>query len=291
MGSLLFRRLPVSIVIFAILLLCFTSGYSQPDWVDQDIPIFNQPEKVESDPGPEINDPFFAFCIALIEEDSLGQWTRDDIKTWIESTGRTSALPIDQLKYLERSALPAEEQLRSGIDTATRCIRLVMTEDLKVPLPFSIMGYHPGDLFVSQELTAIEWNLDHHILHADIDGPVRVSAKFLRALHLVEGWVVLDVDGWLDRLLGKKLDDTWFEAFVLARVEVIPDDQEDELNGMALGRSRKDRPLVGSFDFRKNKVLTNGRPVARILSGYVRPIVAPFEATVDSRAWSWPRGN
>ncbi len=279
------------IVIFITVLCCCVPGYAQPDWVDQDVPVYNHPTNEESDSGPEIYDPFFAFCIALIEGDSLGVWNRETITTWIDSTGRVSALPIDRLEYVERSKLPVSEHLRAGIDTATRRFKLVMTDDLKIPLPFSILGYHPGDLFVSRELTTIEWDLDHHILHADIDGPVRVNAKFLRALHLVDGWVVLDVDRWLDRLLGKKLDDTWFEAFIVARVEVIPEDQSDELNGMALGRSRKNRPLVGSFDFRHNKVLINGRPVARVLSGYVRPIVAPLETPTDSRAWSWPRGR
>ena len=98
--------------------------------------------------------------------------------------------------------------------------------------------------------------------------------------------MVLDADGLVDKLLGKKLDDTWTEAFVLARVDGAADPRENGLNGVALGRSRSGRPLSGAFDFRRDEVLPNGRPAARALSVLCRPVVAPYEQP-DPRAWSW----
>lgn len=282
------------LVAVALFLIGFiVPASAQPDWVHNDVPVFeiDVSGPAAGEAGPEILDPFFAFCIGLIEGDSLGVWNRGDIEAWIQNSGETSALPIDRIIRVERTELPASERETSGRERAWRRFRLVLDGDLQVPLPYSILGYHPGDLHVSRELAAIEWSLDHHELQADVNGPLRVSVKLLRALRLDEGWVVLDVDGWLDRLLGGKLDDTWFEAFVVARAKVTPDDGSDELVGMALGRSRKDRPLVGSFDFRRNKVLPNGLPVARVLSGYVRPIVAPLLWQANSRAWSWPLGR
>ena len=40
-----------------------------------------------------------------------------------------------------------------------------------------------------------------------------------------------------------------------------------------------------------DEVLPNGRPVARAMSGYSRPVVAPRVEPEDSRAWHWPRGR
>ncbi|NTV04296.1 hypothetical protein HGA89_05205 [bacterium] len=158
--------------------------------------------------------------------------------------------------------------------------------DLARPLPYSILGYHPGTLHVSRVLEALEWVLPGTSVRVDgPDGPeLRVGA--MHALRLEAGHVILDADGLVDRLLGKKLDDTWTEAFVLARVEGAADPRENGLNGVALGRARNGRPLSGAFDFRRDEVLPNGRPAARALSGLCRPVVAPYEQP-DPRAWSW----
>lgn len=241
---------------------------------------------------PEIRDPFFAFIVGLVEGDSLGVWTRAEIETWIASTGRPSKLPIDRLISVSR--LPTERPVLKRQYVARRRLRLVLDDDLELQLPYSILGYHPGTLHVSNVIATLEWELGSARLRHrddDDDDSLTLDCRDVRALRLDEGWVVLDVDGWLDRLLGRKLDDTWMEAFVLGRVTGGPDPDEDGLQGLALGRARNGRPLAGSFDFRRDEVLPNGRPVARALSGFARPVAAPYEESPDSRAWVWPRGR
>jgi hypothetical protein len=236
--------------------------------------------------GPEVRDPFFEFCVGLAEGDSLGAWTGVDLARRIAATGRRSKLPVEMVVRIERRAIPASEQPISRDRRATRRWRVELDADLSRPLPYSILGYHPGTLHVSRVLEAFEWIMPGASVRVDgPDGPeLRVGT--LHALRLEAGHVVLDADGLVDKLLGKKLDDTWTEAFVLARVDGAADPRENGLNGVALGRSRTGRPLNGAFDFRRDEVLPNGRPAARALSGLCRPVVAPYERP-DPRAWSW----
>ncbi len=239
---------------------------------------------------PEIRDPFFEFCVSVVEGDSIGVWTRDHIVEWMAATGRETRLPIDMVVSVERRAADAPK-IRYQYQARYEFI-LTLTDDLAVPLPYSILGYHPGTLHVSRTVLAREWDLRSPVIRFHDDGTdYELHCSSVRTLQVLDGWVVLDADGWLDRLLGKKLDDTWVEAFVLARTNGAPDPDEDGLQGLALGRARKGRALAGAFDFARDKVLPNGLPVARALSGVARPVAAPWEEPVDSRAWSWPRGR
>ncbi|MBK6900598.1 MAG: hypothetical protein IPH09_15545 [bacterium] len=235
---------------------------------------------------PEVRDPFFAFCVALAEGDSLGVWTGRELAARLAATGRRSKLPVESVVLMERREVPPALQPTHRDRRATRRWRVELDADLARPLPYSILGYHPGTLHVSRVLEALEWVLPGTSVRVDgPDGPeLRVGA--MHALRLEAGHVILDADGLVDRLLGKKLDDTWTEAFVLARVEGAADPRENGLNGVALGRARNGRPLSGAFDFRRDEVLPNGRPAARALSGLCRPVVAPYEQP-DPRAWSW----
>lgn len=236
--------------------------------------------------GPEVRDPFFAFCVALAEGDSLGVWSGPDLAARIAATGRLSKLPVEMIVRLERREVPLPLQPAHRGRHAARRWRVELDGDLARPLPYSILGYHPGTLHVSRVLEALEWVLPGSSVRVDgPDGPeLRVGT--MHALRLEVGHVILDADGLVDKLLGKKLDDTWTEAFVLARVDGAADPRENGLNGVALGRSRNGRPLNGAFDFRRDEVLPNGRPAARALSGLCRPVVAPYERP-DPRAWSW----
>lgn len=241
--------------------------------------------------GPEIRDPFFEICLGLVQGDSLGVWTGDELAARIAATGRESKLPIDLVDRIEREALPFAQWQHRHSSQARRIVRMVMRDDIDLPLPYSILGYHPGTLYVSRMVEFLEWNLGSPNMSYYNKVAMNLTSENLTALELREGWVVLDVDGWLDRLLGKKLDDTWMEAFVLGRVWGSGDPLEDGMQGLALGRSRKGRPLTGSFDFRNDKVLPNGRSLAGALAAAARPVAAPYEERVEGRAWSWPRGR
>lgn len=229
---------------------------------------------------PEIRDPFFAFVIELVDKDSLGVWSGEDIRDCVARSGRESRLPLEHFQRLERRrATVAEREWRRGA-RVSRMWRLTLDEDLDLPMPYSILGYHPGTLRISRELVLSEWPLGErniHVIRADTVAVLPASG--LTAFRLDRGWVVLDVDGLLDRLLGKKLDDSWTVGFALGRVEGV-------LQGLGLAYSRKKRKLYGEIDFREDKILVHGRPVARGLSRFIRPWTRPRPG-MPERIWEY----
>ena len=108
------------------------------------------------------------------------------------------------------------------------------------------------------------------------DGSVKVSD--IQLFRLETGILILDVDGWLDALLGKRLDDAAMLGFVSAR-------EDGRLIGLALSIGSKGRPIYGELDFQQDKVLANGRAVASALSAACRSIFILGMDDPVARAW------
>lgn len=265
----IFRHLIISVVVILALRdgigLAWDPTEDLSEW-------YAEGRRPESETYPhEIQDPFFEFVVAVIEGDSLGVWTRADLEARLAAADRTSRLPVARLVSLERRV--------DASDPAVRRLRLELDAPLDLPVPWSLLGYHPGSLLTSRVIEAREIGLPPVVLHL-ADDAGRRWAPVIHVLTIETGHMILDVDGFVDKLLGAKLDDTWFTAFVIARV--TPDPGEDALQAMALGLSHDRRRLVGAFDFRRDKILPDGRPIASALSIYCRRSVH----LPESRAWS-----
>ena len=91
----------------------------------------------------------------------------------------------------------------------------------------------------------------------------------------------MDVDGWVDKLLGGKLDDSWTQGFALCR-------QDGEIRGLALSLNRDLNPMCGEIDFATNQVTAQGGPFARGVAVYVRPWVTGLDSSPD-RTWQFER--
>ncbi len=226
----------------------------------------------------EVRDPFFAFILTRIEAGALGRWSGAEIVAYVDSLGRASKIPLARIVSLEyREATASERQQRNGL-AIERVWILQLDGDLEVPMPYSILGYNPGDLYISRRIVVSEWRLGTANLHLRIDEYARaLTMRGLTVLRIDAGEIVLDVDGLIDRLLGKKLDDSWTQGFAVGRVD-------DRLVGLALSVGRKGRRIFGEFDFVEDKVIVHGRPVAAGMSRYCRPWVQPPPG-IPSRAW------
>ncbi len=228
--------------------------------------------------GPEVRDPLLAFLVAVAEGDSLGAWDRAGLEARVAAAGRTTRLPLSRLLLVERSATGADAEARDGA-RVERAWRLVFDDDLALPMPYSILGYHPGTLRIARELRLSEWRLgDAQARLQSGDSTAVFALAGTLCWRLDAGWLVLDADGWLDRILGGSLDDSWTDGLALARVG-------GELVGIAMGTNPKGRRLLGQLDFRADKVLPNGRPAARAVSAFCRPWTAP-PAGQAARAWT-----
>jgi hypothetical protein len=222
----------------------------------------------ETADGPEIREPLFAFLVGMAEADSLGRWTAADLAAYAAGVGRESRFPLDAVVAVVRTRPDPRRAARYGAPLRAEW-RIELTAGQDRPMPYSILGYHPGSLRITEVLELAE--LGPLALGLDLaggGGSGRQDVSGLRIFALERGHVVLDVDGWLDALLGSGLDDSWTLGFVTARAD-------GQLVGLAVSLGRDGRHIYGEFDFRRDKVLTHGRPVANALSRTSRAFLDP----------------
>lgn len=230
-----------------------------------------------AEPRP-VTEPLFAFLFALAEGDSLGTWSGQDLAEYVAAQERPSRFPLDQfVRISRRLADPGKVDPRSGA-RLERIWEMELTEALDRPLPYSILGYHPGSLRVSRLLVLSEWALgDLELRLRGAKASRRKTVHDVRVLRLDSGYVVLDADAWVDRLLGPALDDSWTLGFVIAR-------QGRNRLALAVNVGREGRRLYGEMDLVNDEVLAHGRPLADALSRKCRPLVTPALGQT-SRIW------
>ena len=214
---------------------------------------FGTEEKVVEASGPEIREPFFEFMLGMVAEDSLGVWSGEELRAHAEALGRPSLFPLDEVVSLSRTR-PDERTAPKYEGARVRAVwTLVMNGAQDHPMPYSILGYHPGSLRVGGVLVLSELGpADIQVTYQDDDRQVTRRMTEVRIFPLEKGHVVLDADGILDALLGSGLDDAWTLGFVIGR-------EDGKLVGLGVSLGRDGRRIFGEFDFSKDKVLANGR--------------------------------
>jgi hypothetical protein len=227
-------------------------------------------------PG-EFRDPFYGFLVGIAESDSLGSWTRDELLARFALPERSSRLPLERIVQLERQPNPEASELRRAGRRPQRIWRIALDGRLDYPMPYHILGHSLGSLDISRELVFSEWWLGDCTVYAPENGTVAgVPVESLTAFRIEEGWIVMDVDALVDRLLGRRLDDCWTQGFAICR-------SGGRIHGLAVSCNRDLKPICGEIDFATNEIIPRGRPLARGVAVYVRPWLLPGET--DPRAW------
>lgn len=188
----------------------------------------------------DVQDPLFALLAALIDENVFGGLEGAFLDSVMTAEGGTS-LPYRLVESLQREPGDAH---RDAI------VRVRFRGEFKVPVPYSILGYHPGDMSSEQELTLSEWVLGHHTFAIPTqDDPSRtVAVEDLHLFGIEVGRVDLDVDWWLDKLMGKKLDDVDVTGFLVFRRDGVR-------YGLAFGYAEGGRGRTGVFDLGADEIV------------------------------------
>ena len=217
-------------------------------------------EKVEVGDGPEIREPFFAFLLGMAAADSLGHWSGEDLRAHALSLGAESRFPLDEVVTLSRSRVDQAGRDRYEGAQVQAVWRIVLTEAQDRPMPYSMLGYHPGSLRIGGEMVLSEFApVDMSLRFTVDDEPRRETVTDVRVFAMEKGYILLDADGWLDALLGSALDDAWTLGFVIGR-------EQGRLMGLGVSLGRDGRQIYGEFDFATDEILTHGRPLVNALS-------------------------
>lgn len=219
--------------------------------------------------GDTIAEPFFAFVLDRAESDSLGTWRGADVAAFARGRGRASRLPVERLVRLERRRPGAGSEGRhAGARVRAEWV-ITFDAPLGFPLPYSILGYHPGSLRLSRELVLAELApVDLNLTWREKKVEQRRPLGAVRVFVCERGYLLLDADGLVDRLLGDLLDDSWTVGFVTAR------DRTTRL-GLGLMLGRDGRHIYGEFDFAGDRIEAHGRPLAGALAAATRRWLDP----------------
>lgn len=223
---------------------------------------FGLPAKPPAGPtgGLAIQEPFFDFLLEIVEADSLGRWTGEQVRAHARRLGRPSRFPLSDLVSVSRGRPDSLQAIRYTGARVHAVWHLVLTAAQDRPMPYSILGYHPGSLRIAREivlseLAAADFRLNYRAGGATVQQMVTGTRIFA----VEQGYVLMDADGWLDALLGVALDDAWILGFVTGY-------HDGQRLGLGVSIGRKGRRIFGEFDFAKDEVLVHGRPLAKALS-------------------------
>jgi hypothetical protein len=207
------------------------------------------PQQIPFDAG--VADPVFAALVGLLRGDVHGTLTGDHLRAELQRIGKPSRLPHDKLASLSRQAGSPGEA-----DVVAR-----MVAPLSVPIPYAILGYHPGKVVTSQTCRFRERSLGNLLISEPASAPVQLDDVHL--LRLESGSLLTDVDAWLDFVLGGALDDTEVRGLAVFG-------WKGRLYAIAVGFNRQGRPRSGAFDFAGDKVLFPVPPELRTATRVLR---------------------
>lgn len=245
-----------SILLLTILL---TSLLSIGTFADTGVPTLGSlPEELPIQ--TEVKDPIFSILVGLVMHDLYGTLDGEHLERALERSGKKTDLPYRELVSLTRSPVEAR---------ATANVTVVFKRDLDLAIPYHILGYHPGAFEVAETCVFREWILGTmHFRHPYKErGEVKVREIAIEEAHLFgldEGKVAIDVDAWIDHLLGGAIDDTNVKALMLFKYD-------GRWIGLATGYATDHSGRTGAFDFAKDEIMFPGpdemKTVGRTMRG------------------------
>jgi hypothetical protein len=221
----------------------------------------------------DVTDPVFAFMVGLLDRDEYGSVVQEHFARVIAATGRKSRIPHEVIVAVRRAR---------GLQPRTGWVRAEFTGPLDVPVPYNILGYHPGSLVSSPAVTLEEWRVGRTLVpNPAAEGEPAFELEDLTLWGVVDGQIRIDIDGWVDALLGGKLDDTYIVGLALFRFR-------GERLAMALGFNREGMGQSGVLDVRADKIRFPAPMELKVIARDLRGRVLQRLARRGIAAWAAP---
>jgi len=212
-----------------------------------------------------VANPVLACLASLVDEDLYGWVGQARLRRAVEEGG-DARIPWRDFLWVRRQARPPGAPL----------LTVRFLDRLHVPLPYALLGYHPGSLRATPRVEVVQWRQGPYaVAWTDEEGRAQaLRVEDLELFGLREGEVVVDVDGWLDALMGGGLDDIRITGLALFR-------HEGRRLGLAFGYSPEGEGRTGVLDLGADKLLF---PVPRPYLALGRSLRARSEALLRGEA-------
>jgi hypothetical protein len=206
----------------------------------------------------DVRDPVFAYLVGLVDTDLYGTIDAHVLEEVVRRSRGKSRLPYRTLQSLTREPEPH------------RRVTVAFEERLRLPIPYEILTYNPGSLRASREVVLREYPLGDFVF--DLEGrEERVSDVHL--FGVIEGAVLVDIDGWLDHLVGGKLDDTRVTGLALFRYN-------GERFGLAMGYNSEWKGRSGLLNLREDRIRFPSPPTMKTAAWKLRQFLERYEPSL-----------
>jgi hypothetical protein len=203
----------------------------------------------------DVKQPLLGFLVDQLDHKYIGIITSEHLKTVIETHPEKSRFSHTIFSEIRRAPYPQPNKAYAQI---------VMPGPTRVSVPYSFLGYHPGTIECSESVVMEEWHLGTHQLKDawKVDSN-SYALTDVTVWAILEGSLLLDVDGWLDKLLGGKLDDTRLVGGVLFSYEGVR-------YALAMGYNKKGQGQYGALDLKADKAHVSSPPALRVIARNMR---------------------
>jgi hypothetical protein len=207
-------------------------------------------------PEDVVKDRFYSYLIGLVQADTCGVLLARDLERVLDDYRGKTSIPFETIKDIRRDCKH---------DSNPREVSIAFNGELQTPVPYSILGYHPGSVTASTTLRFLEWDIPERTLRWSKREALNLTDIYV--FGVCEGWAVVDIDTWLDTLLGGLLDDTRIVVLALFKYN-------GDWHGLAAGYDPSGDGRSGIFNFNQNKILFPTPRELRMLGPYFRNYVS-----------------
>jgi len=183
-------------------------------------------------PPSEVRDTFFAWLVGVVDAGRDASIDNAGLREVLTEFRSTIALPFDRIGLVRH--LAPQPDLRGKLD-------IEFDGDIDVPVPFSLLWYHPGSL---RSTPVVRFEERRFSSLPTAGGP---AAEPVYSFRLVEGEMVIDIDRWVDVLLGNIADDLTIRIVAIAR-------WRGAWRCLLGGTGREDRRIIAAFDLARNTI-------------------------------------
>lgn len=206
-------------------------------------------------PETEVKDRFYSYLVGLIKADTCGVLASNDMERVLEGYEGKTQIPFELIREIRRACSPEDGR---------RKVEISFNGILRAPVPYSILGYHPGSVTASEVVKFYEWDIPRKRLRWSRYQAIELTNIYIFGIY--EGWAIVDIDAWIDKLLGGLLDDTRIVVLALFKYK-------GEWHGLAAGYDPSGDGRSGIFNFSRNKILFPTPRELQILGPYFRNYV------------------
>jgi hypothetical protein len=192
-----------------------------------------RPGREISLPPREVKDSFFAYVIGIIKADIDVELDAEAMREVLTEFRTSLDLPFD---------LIARVSQRHASEPDARIVEIGFAGPATIPIPFSLLGYHPGSVRTSETVRFRETRSTYS------DGRESGADAPVFRLAVESGTLLIDMDQWLDDLFGDYVDDLPVQNLVLFT-------WKGEWMGLLQGRGYKGQSLRAFFNFRRNRIV------------------------------------